>query len=477
MSTILKQRRGGDDKDWCHDGIEDGQLLTKRSLGESNGKSKRHAWRRVSIRNKCTILAGFLCFFLIGQRLLYPTPRLPVLNVDIEVPDADEWPLIHIVQSRFMQEQGPLETLGMARLKLFESFCLPSMVQQTSQNFFWIIKTDPQFTTTAAFGRLVELVEPYDNIYLVASNTNYVFGNAGLEGSWRDGKEALDLLQSKIYSGNMTKLKAAMALRQVRPILETRLDADDGLHTKFIEYIQTEALFRLRPNDDMDDSSVPNWLYWCSRRHIEWHSSTDGSLSKEQETNAGSPEFGYMNMVQHDKICVTPGVTIGYNTMDDDNIVDVPLYGHDVLYKRVFNSSSCYSSGDGDDNDSDEDGTASPRGPCLELIEDFLFMAIRSRTWTSTGMDKVDLPSVDVLVQDEDFTEKLWRVSEYAFGVTKTSVMKTQDFLVSNKRAIAAENLLGQCTTGHSCKGSAKEKLRKIVNSKPKALQRGYTTY
>ncbi len=189
MSTILKQRRGGDEKDWCHDSIEGGQLLTKPSLGEhSNGKSKRHGWKPVSRRSKYAILAGFLCVCLLGRGLLFRTPRLPVLHVDIEVPDADDWPLIHIVQSRFMQEQGPLETLGMARLKLFESFCLPSMVQQTSQNFFWIIKTDPQFTTTAAFGRLFELVKPHHNIYLVASNTNFVFGNAGREGSWRDGK-------------------------------------------------------------------------------------------------------------------------------------------------------------------------------------------------------------------------------------------------------------------------------------------------
>jgi hypothetical protein len=48
----------------------------------------------------------------------------------------------------------------------------------------------------------------------VASNANFVFGSAGREGSWRDGKEALDLLQSKIYTGNIAKLKVAMALRE-----------------------------------------------------------------------------------------------------------------------------------------------------------------------------------------------------------------------------------------------------------------------
>ena len=269
----------------------------------------------------------------------------------------------------------------------------------------------------------------------------------------------------------MTKLKAAMALREERPILETRLDADDGLHFKFIEYIQEEALNRFRPSDTDDDASIPNWLYWCSRRHIEWHSDTDGSISKEQEASVGSPEFGYMNMIQHDKICVTPGITIGYNTIDEANAknkFDVPLYDHDVLYKRVVNSTSCYSGEEDDDGDDDDTET---RGPCLDLIEDFLFCAIRSRTWTSTGMDKVDLPYVDVGFQDTEFTEKLWTLSKYAFGVTKTSVKETQEFLISNKKAIAKENLLGQCASGHSCKDSAKEKLRQIINSKPKEQQ------
>jgi hypothetical protein len=126
-----------------------------------------------------------------GQEdIVLKTPTLPVANVDIEVPDANELPLIHVVTSRFMQSQGKevLETLGMARLKLFLSFCLPSMLQQSCQDFFWIIKTDPKFTKTAVFDMLVESVRSYDHIYVVASNANFLFGSAGREGSWRDGK-------------------------------------------------------------------------------------------------------------------------------------------------------------------------------------------------------------------------------------------------------------------------------------------------
>jgi hypothetical protein len=128
-----------------------------------------------------------------GQESILKTPTLPVANVDIEVPDANELPLIHIVNSRFMQSPGKevLETLGIARLKLFLAFCLPSMLQQSCQNFFWIIKTDPEFTKTAVFDMLVESVRSYGNIYVVASNVNFLLGEDNpvpREGSWRDGK-------------------------------------------------------------------------------------------------------------------------------------------------------------------------------------------------------------------------------------------------------------------------------------------------
>ena len=284
-----------------------------------------------------------------------------------------------------------------------------------------------------------------------------------------DIQEALDLLQSKIYTGNIAKLKVAMALREERPVLETRLDADDGLHKNFVEYIQDEALKRFRPSENSkigDDSLIPNWLYWCSRRHIEWHSDTDGSLSEEHEANVGNVEFGYMNMIQHDKICVTPGITVGYNAVvgKAPNAIDVPKYDHDVLYKKLENSASCYNDNKGI-NVLDETET---RGPCLELIEDFLFCAIRSRTLTSAGMDKVDLAANDGSYQEKDLTEKLWAMSKRAFGVTKANVKNTQEFLIRNKKAIAQENLLGQCSSGHSCKDSAKVKLRKIVDSKTK---------
>ena len=284
----------------------------------------------------------------------------------------------------------------------------------------------------------------------------------------------MDLLKSKIYTGNIDKLKVAMALREERPVLETRLDADDGLHKDFIKYIQEVALKRFQPleeNRSNNEILVPKWLYWCSRRHIEWHSDVDRSLSEQQKADRGSLEFGYINIVQHDKLCVTPGVTIGYNRNVDNPKypIDVPLYDHDKLYNNVRNSMSCYSDeGTNYDDEREVDDEIKQRGPCLELVEDFLFCAIRSRTWTSAGMYKIDLVVNDANRKQGELTEKLWALSENVFGVTKSKVKETQDFFIRNKKRIAEENLAGQCSTGHSCKDSAKEKLKQIVDSENK---------
>ena len=166
-------------------------------------KPKQNGWRRIILCiilwKKCISIIIFVMIYLIGGKIWPEKSAFPIMNVDIDTLRSNNWPLIHIVQSRFMQEQGPLETLGMARLKLFQVFCLPSMIQQSSQDFFWIIKTDPKFTKTAVFDSLVRLVRPHDNIYVVASNKNFVFGTKE-NGSWRDGKVSLRFVANNSLS-------------------------------------------------------------------------------------------------------------------------------------------------------------------------------------------------------------------------------------------------------------------------------------
>lgn len=438
------------------------------------------------------------------------TARIPVAKVDVAVPSARDWPLIHIVSTRFMQEQGSLEMLGMARFHLFMTFCFPTMVAQSTQKFIWIIKVDPRFTQTSVFSLMLEAVRDHPNVYIVASNRNFF-------GFWRDGTEPLDLIQSPIYSGNMHKLQQAMALREERIVLETRLDADDGLHQYYLQYMQYVALSRFKglsikrkeskkkktnkvdkevqdegeEEDDYDAGSeydqqedeqdvaekegeeleveedrateaneerkkdIPQWLYWCTRRHLEWHSALRDDTSKLTDHS-----LGLLAPLQHEKLCITPGITVGYNVGADPN--DVPMPEHDKLFLKVNGSSACYSSlTDSEEGDNNNSSNEMSRGPCLELVDDFIFCALRSRTWTSAGMQRVPLDPT--ALPPPELTDKLWLFLKERFNMNQTRVRVTQDFLIRNQKEIAYENLLGQCTTGHSCKQQAKKELTTYI--------------
>ena len=91
---------------------------------------------------------------------------------------------------------------------------------------------------------MVELLRPYPNYYLVGSETNYLIGHEG--GAWRGGVVGSDLLgceeEGRVFTGDAGLLRRAHAARDSHLILETRLDADDGLVAGYLEHVQRNAV-------------------------------------------------------------------------------------------------------------------------------------------------------------------------------------------------------------------------------------------
>jgi hypothetical protein len=359
------------------------------------------------------------------------TTRLPfyIPRADVDA-EAWDWPLIHIVNTRFMQEQGNLTALGNARLALFKVFCLPTMQRQSKQDFLWIIKTDPNLHPTL-LQALVDELTPHPNFYLVASNTNFRV-NEQFPGAWRDGAEVRDLAQSKVYTGNQSLLERAMALHHPSdpyPILETRLDADDGLHLQFLESIQAMAL------KSFGDHPTLKWRYWCSRRHVEWHFSERELENKpiwKQITT-----YGALAGIQHSKLCITPGISIGFGVGVSEQ--DVPVFAHDELRNKIYELPL------------DEACGLKKSRDCLQFVEDFVFEAIRSRSPTSAGMYKVDVNPNEVATDGWLYYAFLNMIHE-KFGIPLQNLKWINQYISDHLLEIAEENLMGQCTTGHSCK-------------------------
>lgn len=335
--------------------------------------------------------------------------------------DATEWPVLHMVHTRFMQEQSQLHALAWARLALFEAFCLPTMAQQSSRRFIWIIQTDPKLDTEI-LSRLKALLSPYPNFYLVLSNKNFRI-NRQFPGAWRGGAEAEDLRRSPVLTGNMALLHQAMDLSEVKHVLETRLDADDGLHVNLIEHIQERALFRFQ-------QPTIRWTYWCTRRHLEWHWMDDPQH-----------EFGVLTGVAHDKLCITPGITVGFPVGTQE--ADVPIFAHDKIVVTLRDMPP-------------EQGCGATKAlDCLDFIETHSFEAIRSRTPTSAGMLHVDLTPKQLKANTPFLSFMYWDTVHNLFQLNRPQIRLVNRYLTDHLIDIAKDNLYGQCTTGHSCKVSA----------------------
>ena len=100
-----------------------------------------------------------------------------------------------------------------------------------------------------------------------------------------------------IHTGNIHLLHRIKDLEASKIMLQTRLDADDGLHLKYLEHIQKDALERFvvpaavpvpvpaadtAPADTKLTTatsihpSSTKWFYWCSGIHVKWYLDGEG---------------------------------------------------------------------------------------------------------------------------------------------------------------------------------------------------------
>jgi hypothetical protein len=287
-----------------------------------------------------------------------------------------------------------------------------------------------------------------------------------------------------VYSGNRTRLEMAMALEPHLDVLETRLDADDGLHVRFLQVVQETALRAWNESRSSAETSQLQWMYWCSRRHMDWHwmdrLDVESSLSDKQRESWSqrmAPKLqdemyrqGALQGVTHSKLCVTPGITTGFAIGTRE--ADVPVFAHDELVKKLQGL---------DHNPHDAAAAAAAaasipgcglpsRADCLQFIETFVFEAIRSRTPTSAGMLNVH-PPLNSLYDSWWVNYVFANMAHESFGISRASLAWINDYLSRHVIDIARDNLLGQCTTGHSCKESAKADLERLIQSRAAATK------
>ena len=189
--------------------------------------------------------------------------------------DNDDEPqprIIHILETRFMQNQPNLIQLAKARLLLLKTICLPTVIHQTAWGqFVWIIRTDPQLhseikqdlvTMLDEAGALVKKdnnsnkhgqEKEHALTYVIGSNDNYIVANSTTLSPGIIPFDIRGMLShalsnpQTIFAGKLSSMQ--MLYNEISTprinkdvIMWTRLDADDGLNIKYMRYIQSQAV-------------------------------------------------------------------------------------------------------------------------------------------------------------------------------------------------------------------------------------------
>ncbi|KAL7534400.1 hypothetical protein ACHAWF_004822 [Thalassiosira exigua] len=369
--------------------------------------------------------------------------------------------LIHVIETRFMQGQSNLIELGIARLALFESFCFPSILAQSNQDFIWIVRVDPNLHP-GILDTLVQMLKDYQNFVLIGSNSNpEEFGRSG--SPFQDFLQADSKtpgVKAKVHSGNISLVEEAFKkTANSAVLLETRLDADDGLHMDFVKTVQSEARISLYSDNGKDPKL---WRLWCVHSNFEWHPLNPYPETPEVVASNETRPEGYLVMYADSGACVTPGLTFGYGNGANKTSLGLTHLRHDEIVKKI---KSCNS-------------TTGIEVGCVSRLKKLVPGAIRARTSTSAGMFNVVTGDKKIdekhglkrrttnkrLIQQYFQQKELWKYLSMLFSVMADNAQLSRSILVERKREIAEENLKGQCTPGHSCKNRTKEVLGKIAS-------------
>ena len=358
--------------------------------------------------------------------------------------------------------------------------------------------------------------------FVIGSNDNYIVANSTTVNPQIRPFDVHDMFSNmlskpdKIFAGNVEHVKSTLdglSSKAKDVVLWTRLDADDGLSVDFLKYIQDQMIryfvpdkakdvkiagkdekkgdndeeekadFRPSDSEDEEDDEVtsdeadngegkqngdkqkkvksppyspPNWMYWCGGQNIDWFL-TDPIHDPKHDAGVVYP-------VLHENVCVTPGITVSIRGDVEPSLV--PKLDHDTIvsYLDEVGGKACNRTGVQDDDEVPDDGS------CFQMIHGWTH-AVRSRTPTSAGMMGVnpDDNQLKMVLHNKNMKKILWREMHKHFLLKDDDLRKTNTYFAKHVYDIAEENARGQCTNGHSCKTSSKDRLQQYVDLRGEA--------
>ena len=132
------------------------------------------------------------------------------------------------------------------RFRLFQDYCLPSVIAQSNQTFEWLIYFDST-TPDTYLDKIRTLTSQYKNVSVVLCDV------------WRAEKVLQDI--------------SARADDDTRWIVTTRLDNDDGLHRDFVSNLHTQI------EEQREFLNYPHGIVFYSRKFYLYRHLSNAFLS------------------------------------------------------------------------------------------------------------------------------------------------------------------------------------------------------
>ena len=330
------------------------------------------------------------------------------------------WPLrgtgrtyVHIVGTRFCLKQGHNAALVEARLLLFERICVPTMAQQSTNRFVWLVIVDETLAPRHR-RRLTTL--------LAAHRGPKDFRVVSLDRSTANR----DLRAQGHHAFGLARLRQPSIVADY--VLTTVLDADDGLPYQALRMIReqvADAVRRVQRNATLLEHKLV--AVACYTAALNWQPSTRRPA-------------GALNL-HNESMCITPGLTRVVPFSQPMALGNSSSSNHALLKSRWPGAKTC-----------------TQRSPRHSGTRSAAAIPIRSRTATSNGMRDVvraaDVPASDIY---------RWRPTLLAqFNITTGDLKATNKGLTLNEAAIARAQMRSNCHDGWSCKEVALARLREM---------------
>jgi len=275
-------------------------------------------------------------------------------------------------------------------------------------------------------------------------------------------------------------------------LIETMLDADDGLNNQAMEWIQDLAMSHTQQQQQLQQESSPTlnstWWLLCGMDHIEWHNRDIYRLTAKQFQSKGL-SAGIIGQRHAPQYCASAGFTRAGLTSEASSskgpllVFPQIAYSNHALATEEFDRCS----------EGSEDGIRKRNNTTIPLwskcfrrdFEGSPFV-LKGRTVTSDSMDHMGVRNEDYRdlpweSKDEhpllglDDQDKMWDIAANDFSIDREAAQATSLYLREHLESIISENKESRCAPGFPCRevaDAAFKKMSKYVHALNKINKR-----